>query len=301
MFEPDQYQLLDFGGGEKLERFGDLTVRRQSPSVGRAKADKSQWRWDLQFSRQPQPQWQPRQHQGQPWSVRHGNKQFLLKPSPAGQVGVFPEQAENWDWIERHRDAIKGLKAINLFAYTGGTTMQLADCGVEVTHVDAARPVVQWARKNAEASDLAGHAIRWIVDDAISYLQREIGRGSQYQIVVADPPSFGRGPKNSVWKIQRDLRTMLNLIAQVAPHPKMIILSSHTPEFRAVDLQRHVTIDLFGCDGNRNHRSNASIKNGGAKDAQKDALNGGQPLNLNLISQKKKVLASGECFRWSHF
>lgn len=287
MFEPDQYQLLDFGGGEKLERFGDVTVRRQSPSVGSSRADKGRWQSDLQFTRLPNPQWHPQQrsdHESS-WSIRHGNKQFLLKPSPSGQVGVFPEQAANWQWINRYRDGIAGLKAINLFAYTGGTTMQLADCGVEVTHVDAARPVVQWARKNADASDLASNKIRWIVDDAITYLQREIGRGNQYQIVVADPPSFGRGPKNSVWKIQRDLETMLELIAQVAPDPKMIILSSHTPEFAAADLQRQVTKHLLRSNDNRPN-VNRPIGNG-------------QSMTLKLISQKKKTLASGECFRWT--
>lgn len=277
MFEAQQYQLIDFGGGEKLERFGDRVVRRQSPSVDGFAADKRDWKCDFQFRRDPQSSWQPAVEEGHQWSVRHGNKTFLLKQSPAGQVGVFPEQADNWKWIHRHREQIKGLKAINLFAYTGGTTMQLADCGVEVTHVDAARPVVQWARKNADQSQLLEKKIRWIVDDAIAYLQREIARGNQYEIVVADPPSFGRGPKNSVWKIKRDLGTLIELIAQAAPHLKMLILSCHTPEITAGDLKRQFASTIAGISGK------------------------GQPLSLKLVSQTKKELRSGECYRWTRF
>jgi 23S rRNA (cytosine1962-C5)-methyltransferase len=277
MFQLDQYRLLDFGGGEKLERFGDRIVRRESPSVGSQVPREAHWDCDLQFLRTPQPKWRPETDPEMAWSISHRSKTFLLKASPSGQVGVFPEQADNWDWIENHRQHIAGMKAINLFAYTGGTTMQLADCGVDVTHVDAARPVVQWARKNAEASGLSDCSIRWIVDDAISYLQRQAGRGHKYEIVVADPPSFGRGPRNSVWKLKRDLPQMVDLICQVAPHCEMLILSSHTPQISAADLKRAANFEGLGKGGNA------------------------QTLTLKLRSETKKTLNSGQCFRWSEF
>lgn len=275
MFQPDQYELIDFGDGEKLERFGDHVVRRQSPSVEQYSTDKRRWKWDLQFARVPKPNWSPDLVDGDPWSIHHGIKRFHLKQSPSGQVGVFPEQSDNWDWIDGHRDRIAGMKAINLFAYTGGTTMQLADCGVEVTHVDAAKPVVQWARHNAEASDLAAKSIRWIVDDALTYLKREVKRNNRYQIVVADPPSFGRGPKGSVWKIQRDLDELFELLRAVTDDLRMLIVSCHTPELSAEDLAR-----LAGENFQIDRRS-------------------GDTLGLKLRNRQKKTLSSGECFRWS--
>ncbi len=275
MFQPDQYELIDFGDGEKLERFGPHVVRRQSPSVERYSTDKRRWQCDFQFARQPQPKWSPEQPADDAWSISHGRKRFQLKQSPSGQVGVFPEQADNWDWIDSHRTAIAGMKAINLFAYTGGTTMQLADCGVDVTHVDAAKPVVGWARQNAEASDLAAKNIRWIVDDAVTYLRRESKRKNKYQILVADPPSFGRGPKGAVWKIQRDLPEMFELLRSVTDDLEMLIVSCHTPQVTARDL-RQLTVNNFSI----NQRS-------------------GETLGLKLKSAKKKVLDNGECFRWS--
>ena len=275
MFQPDQYELIDFGDGEKLERFGEHIVRRQSPSVEKYATDKRSWDWNLQFLRDPQPNWLPGVPVTDSWSIQHGRKQFLLKQSPSGQVGVFPEQSDNWDWIAAHRQRIAGMNAINLFAYTGGTTMQLADCAVDVTHVDAAKPVVGWARHNAESSDLEGRNIRWIVDDAITYLRREAKRKNQYQIVVADPPSFGRGPKGSVWKIQRDLAELFELLKAVTEDLQMLIVSCHTPQMTARDL-RQLAEHNFSID----RRS-------------------GETLGLSLKSRKEKTLESGECFRWS--
>ena len=275
MFPPNQYELIDFGDGEKLERFGEHIVRRQSPSVEKYSTDKRRWEWDLQFLRQPKPNWFPGIGTAAPWSIHHGKKCFHLKQSPSGQVGVFPEQSDNWDWIEGQRQRIAGMKAINLFAYTGGTTMQLADCSVDVTHVDAAKPVVAWARHNAESSDLAAKRIRWIVDDAVAYLRREAKRKNQYQIIVADPPSFGRGPKGSVWKIQRDLSEMFGLLKSVTDDLQMLIVSCHTPQMTARDL-RQLSVDNFSID----RRS-------------------GETLELSLRSRKNRALDSGACFRWS--
>ena len=275
MFQNDQYELIDFGDGEKLERFGDQIVRRQSPSVDHYRTDKGRWESDLRFVRTPQPTWEPGVQNNMNWSIMHRKKRFSLKQSPAGQVGVFPEQFNNWDWIDDRRQSIRGMKAINLFAYTGGTTMQLADCGVDVTHVDAAKPVVQWARQNADASDLSSRNIRWIVDDAIAYLRREVKRENKYQIVVADPPSFGRGPKGAVWKIQRDLPRLFDLISQLTQDLQMLIISCHTPEMAASDLSQLAFANL------------ATRKSGGEK------------LRLSLRSRSNKTLDSGECYRWA--
>ena len=279
MFEQDQYELIDFGGGEKLERFGTRTVRRETPSVDAGSALKDDWNCDAAFEkhyRSGAGQWTFDSRPADDWSVEHAGKRFLLKQAPSGQVGVFPEQATNWDWIERHRENLSGLSAINLFAYTGGTTMALAKCGVAVTHVDAAKPAVAWARENALASGLAEAPVRWIVDDAVSFLKREVKRGREYHIIVADPPSFGRGPGKDVWKIQRDMATLMELADQLAGDQlKMLVVSCHTPGIDADDLHHF------------------------ARAMRKIGRSSGETLELNLRSQSGATLHSGDCFRWS--
>ena len=279
MFSADQYALIDFGGGEKLERFGDRTIRRETPSVDAGSANKNHWTCDAAFEKHYRTnagQWEFDSSPNDDWSIEHDGKRFLLKQAPSGQVGVFPEQATNWDWIERQRESLVGLNAINLFAYTGGTTMALAKCGVSVTHVDAAKPAVAWARENAQASGLGDAPVRWIVDDAVSFMKREVKRGRQYQIVVADPPSFGRGPGKDVWKIQRDMETLMDLAAQLTRvELKMLVISCHTPGIDADDLKRYAQRRL------------------------KVQPSPGETLELNLQSQSGANLHSGDCFRWS--
>jgi 23S rRNA (cytosine1962-C5)-methyltransferase len=278
MFEEDQYALIDFGGGEKLERFGNRIVRRETPSVDDRSANKQHWSCDAAFEKHYRTNvggWKCDAGLAEGWSIQHDGKCFLLKQSPSGQVGVFPEQAVNWDWIQRQRERIGGLNAINLFAYTGGTTMALAKCGVSVTHVDAAKPAVAWARENAEASRLGDAPIRWIVDDAVSFMKREIKRRRQYQIIIADPPSFGRGGGKDVWKIQRDMPTLMDLAAQLSTEGlRMLVLSCHTPGIDAESLKRY------------------------ARDHLKVQTGTGQPLELKLKSQSGTTLHSGDCFRW---
>ena len=278
MFAAEQYALIDFGGGEKLERFGDRTVRRETPSVDVGSANKNDWTCDAAFEKHYRTnagQWESDSGPDDDWSIEHQGKRFLLKQAPSGQVGVFPEQAINWDWIERQRESLDGLNAINLFAYTGGTTMALAKCGVSVTHVDAAKPAVAWARENAQASGLGDAPVRWIVDDAVSFMKREVKRGRQYQIIVADPPSFGRGPGKDVWKIQRDIETLMDLASQLARDElKMLVISCHTPGYDADDLKQYA-------------QGHLKIRSGS-----------GETLELNLESQSGAMLHSGDCFRW---
>jgi len=170
---------------------------------------------------------------------RETTKTFLLKPTPAGQVGLFPEQVKNWEWIESASSSLEGLKALNLFGYTGGTTLALASRGVAVTHVDAARNVVKWARQNAVASGLDQRPIRWIVEDALKFVRREIKRGATYDILVADPPTYGKGPKKERWVLSDDLESLaagLSLLSNA--RPKMLLITCHTPGVGLKDLDR---------------------------------------------------------------
>ncbi|QEG21818.1 class I SAM-dependent methyltransferase [Mariniblastus fucicola] len=238
VFESEQYELIDFGDGTKVERFGDRIVARESPSVEmfEPKMPLGEVEVDASFdSRDGDCRWHG--ELDSEWATSHSQSQFSLRQTPTGQVGVFPEQAANWDWIAKHADVVSGKKAINLFAYTGGSTLALAAAGAHITHVDSASSVVTWARENAAKSGLADRPIRWIVEDAMKFVQREIKRGNSYDIFVADPPSFGRGKKNETWKIERDLEDLVELAKALCPDPKMVILSCHTPTWDASDLE----------------------------------------------------------------
>lgn len=275
MFTPDQYQLIDFGEGEKLELFAGQSVRRPAPVANdNAKLNRDSWLDSIRYDRDSG--WDQRSDSIDQ-VIENRGMHFSLSATPTGQVGIFPEQVFNWDWILDCESDLSGLKAINLFGYTGGTTLALAKRGVKVTHVDSANSVVQWARRNAELSGLGDAPIRWICEDAIRFLQREIKRGNKYDIVVADPPSFGRGPKKEVWKIQRDLPQLVGLLNELCEHEcSMAVLSCHTPEFSFEDLAQLVRGE-FGLSQNIGEAFELSI-----------------PSKLGA-----RELLSGDCFRFN--
>jgi len=164
------------------------------------------------------------------WVVEAASVRLSLKPTPFGHLGIFPEQIQNWNWIQSLPGDLSGLEALNLFAYTGGTTMALARRGARVTHVDSARPVVRWARKNAELNGLADAPVRWIVEDAMRYVERELRRGRRYDIVVADPPAFGHGPRKRGWEFHRDLPELLLRMGDLTgDRPTAVLITGHTP------------------------------------------------------------------------
>ena len=252
MFRADQYELLDFGQGRKLERFGDYVLDRPTPAAeGTDRANSTAWnsahaRFDRETAQSRSRResdargtWSPADAVPDCWTVTHESLTFELRPTPFGHVGLFPEQAENWDWLaERTRQADKPIRVLNLFAYTGGATLAAAAAGAEVTHVDAARNVVAWARRNAELSGLSDAPIRWIAEDATVYVQREQRRGARYDAIVLDPPSYGHGPQGQRWKLPDDLPALLKLCDHLtAGQPQFMLLTAHTPQFDAPRLR----------------------------------------------------------------
>lgn len=238
MFDPDQYALIDFGNGQKTERFGAEIVLRETrscaeiESAGGPSVARPTMSYRLQSNSTDQGQWFGAGGLDQSWTIRHRQKQFLLKATPAGQVGIFPEQAANWEWIESSGENLVGLTGLNLFAYTGGTTLSLATMSAAMVHLDAASSAVRRARQNAELSGLESAPIRWIVEDAMKFIKRESKRGTKYEILVADPPSYGKGPKGEPWKLADHLGELLSGLSQIAvPKIKMLILSCHTTGF----------------------------------------------------------------------
>ena len=247
MFPAHEYCLIDFGNGRRLERFGTLLLDRPCPAVEYLqRADPEAWQEvDARFDRtgESEGQWSFDRHLPEPWTVAHGRVRFELKPTPAGQIGAFPEQAANWDWIaDRLREIAQPVTILNLFAYTGGSTLAAAACGAEVVHVDAARNTVARARRNAELSDMAELPIRWIAEDALKFVERELKRGNRYDAVILDPPSYGHGPRGEVWRLSKHLPRLLSLCGQLtAGRRRFMLLTCHTPGFDPERLGRMMT------------------------------------------------------------
>lgn len=241
MFCPEQYELLDFGDGRKLERWGAHVLDRPSPPAeGVSPRQPAAWNTaDTRYQRTSGDRgvWLPRLPPA--WTVRHDELVFELKGNDFGHVGLFPEQAENWDWLGRQvRAAAAPVRLLNLFAYTGGATLAAAAAGAEVTHVDAARSVVQWARRNAELSGLQEAPIRWITEDAAKFVRREVRRGRRYEAIVLDPPSYGHGPHGEPWLLREHLPALLAGCAELlASAPCCLLLSCHSPGLTPQDLR----------------------------------------------------------------
>jgi len=267
MFVADQYQLLDFGDGRRLERFGPITLDRPCPAAEHfARSDRQLWQHaDARFDgrNEEQGQWSYYRELPERWTVAYGPLQFELKRTEFGHLGLFPEQAENWDWIARvmsplasgkgrgegDSESLALLKVLNLFAYTGGSTMAAAASGAEVTHVDAAKNVVAWARRNAELSGLANAPIRWIAEDAIKFVKRELKRGNRYNAVIFDPPSYGHGPRGEVWRLSTHLPQLLSMCNELTNgRPTFMLLTCHTPGYDSTTLTDMMR-EVFGDEG----------------------------------------------------
>lgn len=244
MFAPDAYQLLDFGEGRRLERFGPLVLDRPCPSAaGIPQRELAAWQAaHAQFLRTGKEQgtWNGGEDLVERWAIAHGPLRFELKRTEFGHLGVFPEQAENWDWLERRlRGEPRPIRLLNLFGYTGGSTLAAAAAGAEVTHVDAAQNVVAWARRNAELSGLTDAPIRWVAEDATKFVRRELKRGNTYDAVILDPPSYGHGPRGEVWRLSKHLPPLLAMCGQLtAGRRRFLLLTCHTPGFGPPRLQR---------------------------------------------------------------
>jgi 23S rRNA (cytosine1962-C5)-methyltransferase len=255
MFGSDDYQLLDFGSGRRLERFGQVILDRPCPAAEPFEpANTGLWSSaDARFDGRDAEagQWTFRRELPQRWTVAHGSLCFELKRTDFGHLGLFPEQAENWDWIANvlplsHTERGERLKVLNLFAYTGGSTLAAAAAGAEVVHVDAAKNIVAWARRNAELSGLADAQIRWITEDAMKFVKRELKRGARYDAVILDPPSYGHGPRGEVWRLSKHLPRLLSLCRQLTSERlQFMLLTCHTPGYDPEHLSDIVAEHFF--------------------------------------------------------
>ena len=227
------YELIDCGGGEKLERWGKHVLVRPDPqAIWQTPRNNPLWRRpDARYARASTGggAWEKKDVPAQ-WQVRYRELTFQVKPMNFKHTGLFPEQAANWDFaMEQIRRAGRPISVLNLFAYTGGATVACAAAGASVCPVDAARGMVSWGRDNARASGLEDAPIRWIVDDCAKFVEREIRRGRRYDAIIMDPPSYGRGPSGEVWKLEDSLWPFVELVAGVlSDEPLFFLINSYT-------------------------------------------------------------------------
>jgi len=234
----NEYELLDSGGGRKLERFGPVILSRPCAQAVWEPQRPELWKKAAaEFDRREGLNWRGRQDIPSRWIVPVNDIQMKLSPTDFGHLGVFPETRALWDWITATlmaagRTSNRKLSVLNLFAYSGGATLAAARGGAEVCHLDASKGMTEWARENAALNHLQEAPIRWIVDDVHKFLNREIKRGRKYDAVMLDPPSFGRGKQGELYKIEQDLmETLKSVKAVLADQPLFVLLTSHTPGF----------------------------------------------------------------------
>ena len=248
------YEVLDTSNGEKLERWGDYFLVRPDPQV----------LWDtpkkLRQWKKPNGHYH-RSHKGggqweffdlpKTWDIQYKELKFHLQPFSFKHTGLFPEQAVNWDWFsDKIRKANRPIKVLNLFAYTGGATLAAAAAGASVTHVDASKGMVNWAKENAQLSGLREKPIRWLVDDCVKFVEREIRRGNHYDAIIMDPPSYGRGPKGEIWKIEESVYPLVQLCAKLlTDKPLFFLINSYTTGLQPAVLTYMISTALKKFDG----------------------------------------------------
>jgi 23S rRNA (cytosine1962-C5)-methyltransferase len=282
MFETDEYELLDFGAGRKLERLGPYVIDRPAPSPVSRRREELWEHSDARYERLDgqRGRWTFARQIAAAWPIQLGPMTLALRFADRGQVGVFPEQAPNWDWIAGQVMAAgRPISVLNLFGYTGASTLAAAAAGAEVAHVDSARSVVDWARRNAAASRMEDAPIRWIAEDALTFARRELKRGRRYDAVILDPPAYGHGPKGEPWKLGEHLGELLDACMKLAGRECLfLLLTCHSGELSTADDLLRAAITLA-----------PQLRGRGKIEAS----------NMNVASAAGGRLHCGACVRWS--
>lgn len=250
------YEVIDSSNGEKLERWGNYILVRPDPQVI-WDTPKSDMRWKkmnghYHRSSKGGGEWEffdlPKQ-----WQVHYRDLTFNLQPFNFKHTGLFPEQAANWDWFSaKIKEEKRQVKVLNLFAYTGGATVAAAKAGATVTHVDASKGMVTWAKENAKSSGLEEAPIRWLVDDCVKFVEREIRRGNQYDAIIMDPPSYGRGPKGEIWKIEEKIHPFIKLCTEIlSEDPLFFLVNSYTTGLQPAVLSYMLNTEIVSSYGGK--------------------------------------------------
>jgi len=256
------YELIDSGVGEKLERFGQYILRRPDPqALWKKNLDEKEWKKaNASFVRgADNAKWHVKDDMPDEWIIEMLGMKFLIKPTAFKHTGLFPEQEPNWEWIKSKIESYKVIKSqnkdntpiriLNLFGYTGGATLAALSAGAEVVQVDGSKSAITWAKQNAEFSKLDDKKVRWIEDDARKFVQREIKRGNKYDAIIMDPPAFGHGANKELWKIEDDLLKLLDMCREIlSEKPLFILLNGYSSGYSAIAYENSLKslLDKFG-------------------------------------------------------
>ena len=249
------YEILDMANGEKLERWGDFKLIRPDPQIiWKNKSFPN--KWDDANARYNRSNtgggaWEYKKRLPESWQVKYKNLTFNIKPMGFKHTGLFPEQAVNWDWmIEKIKDAKREIKVLNLFAYTGGATVACLSAGASVCHVDSSKGMTTWAKENVESSGLRDKPVRFIVDDVIKFVNREIRRGNKYDAIIMDPPSYGRGKNGEVWQFENNISDLVELCTEVlSDNPLFFLINSYTTGISSKVLANLLELNMKKYDG----------------------------------------------------
>lgn len=250
------YEVIDTSCGEKLERWGNYILVRPDPQViWNTEKRAEEWRkcnGHYHRSNKGGGSWEFH-NMPDVWQINYKNLKFNLQPFKFKHTGLFPEQAVNWEWSgQKIKNAGRSIKVLNLFAYTGGATIAVAAAGASVTHVDASKGMVTWAKENLAASGLSNAPVRWIVDDCVKFVERETRRGNKYDAIIMDPPSYGRGPKGEIWKIEEKIHPFIQLCAKLlSDTPLFFLINSYTTGLQPAVLSYMAELELVKRYGGR--------------------------------------------------
>lgn len=228
------YEIIDMASGEKLERWGNIKLIRPDPQIiWKNKSIPSEWKSaNARYNRSSTGggAWEYSKRLPESWQVKYKNLTFNIKPMGFKHTGLFPEQAVNWDWmINKIKQSKRDIKVLNLFAYTGGATVACLSAGASVCHVDSSKGMTTWAKENVESSGLREKPVRFIIDDVVKFVQREIRRGNKYDAIIMDPPSYGRGKNGEVWQFENNIADLVELCTQVlSDNPLFFLINSYT-------------------------------------------------------------------------
>ena len=244
------YEILDMANGEKLERWGNIYLIRPDPQIiWKEKTFPEKWKKaNAKYIRSSTGggAWNYKNKLPESWQIHYKDLKFLVKPMGFKHTGLFPEQAVNWDWmIEKIQNAGRPIKVLNLFAYTGGASVACSYAGASVCHVDSSKGMVTWAKENVVASGLADRKVRYIVDDVVKFVSREIRRGNTYDAIIMDPPSYGRGTNGEVWKFEDNLPDLISLCSKVlSEKPLFFLINSYTTGISSMVLENLLRLNI---------------------------------------------------------
>ena len=239
------YELLDSGDGEKLERYGKYIFRRPDPQALWAKQlSSNDWaKTDASFRRDGQKgDWDLKPGLPERWVIEFGDLKLWIRPTSFKHTGLFPEQLPNWDWMrECIKSANRPISVLNLFGYTGGASIAAAQAGASVVHIDGSKVAIKWGKENAELSGLSDKPIRWILEDARTFVEREIKRGNKYDGILLDPPAFGHGPNNELWKIEEHLPQLLKMCTEIlSDNPLFFLINGYASGYSAIAYENNL-------------------------------------------------------------